>query len=54
MKYPEYVTICITVLKEQNDWLLTQSNNKSAVIRLALKELMEKESTIAIKEEKSQ
>ena len=43
MKYPEFKTICITILKEQNDWLATQPNNKSEVIRFAIKELMQKE-----------
>ena len=43
MKYPEFVTICITILKEQNDWLDKQQNNKSEVIRFAIKKLMERQ-----------
>lgn len=43
MKYPEFETICITILKEQNVWLVTQPHNKSEVIRFAINELMEKE-----------
>jgi len=42
MKYPEFVTICITITKEQNDWLEKQPNNKSAVIRYTINEIMKK------------
>ena len=42
MKYPKFVTICITVTSEQNEWLELQPNNKSAVIRYTINEVMKK------------
>ena len=43
MKYPEFVSICVNILKEQYEWLSKRENSKSEVIRFALQKLIEKE-----------